>query len=75
MEKYFGREDRLGSIEAGKLADMILVAGDPTADISDIRNTRMTMVGGVVYFPAEIYAHFSIEPFAPPPPVRPASAR
>ncbi|OHB37906.1 MAG: amidohydrolase [Phenylobacterium sp. RIFCSPHIGHO2_01_FULL_70_10] len=74
MEAYFGREDELGSIEAGKLADLILVAGDPTADISDIRKTRMTMVGGVAYFPAEIYEHFSIEPFAPPPPVRPAQA-
>lgn len=74
METYFGREDELGSIEAGKLADMILVAGDPTANISDIRNTRMTMVGGVAYFPAEIYEHFSIEPFAAPPPVRPAQA-
>ena len=72
MEKYFGREEELGSIEAGKLADMILVAGDPTANISDIRNTRMTMVGGVAYFPAEIYQHFSIEPFAEPPPVRAA---
>ena len=68
-ETYFGRAGELGSIERGKLADMILVAGDPTKDISQIRQTRMTMVGGVVYYPAEIFEHLSIRPFAPPPPV------
>ncbi len=68
-EKYFGRDGQLGSIERGKLADFILVDGDPVADISKIRNVRMTMVGGVAYYPAEIYEHLAIRPFAPPPPV------
>lgn len=71
-EKYFGRDGQLGSIERGKLADFILVDGDPVADISRIRNVRMTMVGGVAYYPAEIYEHLAIRPFAPPPPVTPA---
>lgn len=68
-EKYFGRDSQLGSIERGKLADFFLVDGDPTVDISTIRRNRMTMVGGVAYFPAEIYEHLSIRPFAAPPPV------
>lgn len=68
-ERYFKRDSQLGSIERGKLADVILVAGDPTADISKIRNVRMTMVGGVAYYPAEIYEHLSVRPFASPPPV------
>ncbi|TAJ71972.1 MAG: amidohydrolase [Phenylobacterium sp.] len=68
-ERYFKRDSQLGSIERGKLADFILVDGDPTADISKIRNVRMTMVGGVAYYPAEIYEHLAIKPFAPPPPV------
>ncbi len=72
-ETYFGRDQQLGSIERGKLADFLLVAGDPTKDISNIRNVRMTMVGGVAYYPYEIYQHFSIKPFAPPPPVTPAA--
>ena len=68
-ETYFGRDHSLGSIERGKLADFILVDGNPTKDISDIRKVRMTMVGGVAYYPAEIYQHLNIKPFAAPPPV------
>ncbi len=68
-ERYFKRDSELGSIQRGKLADLILVDGDPVADISNIRKVRMTMVGGVAYYPAEIYEHLAIRPFAPPPPV------
>jgi imidazolonepropionase-like amidohydrolase len=72
-EKYFGHDQQLGSIARGKLADFILVDGDPTKDISKIRNVRMTMKGGVAYYPAEIYRYLDIEPFSPPPPVTPPS--
>jgi hypothetical protein len=68
-ERYFGRDRQAGTIERGKLADFVLVDGDPTADISRMRNTRMTMVGGVAYYPAEIYRFLSIKPFADPPTV------
>ena len=59
----------LGSIERGKLADFFLVEGDPTVDISNIRKIRMTMRGGVAYYPAEIYEHLNVKPFSAPPPV------
>jgi len=68
-ERYFKRDSQLGSIERGKLADFILVDGDPVADISNIRKVRMTMVSGVAYYPAEIYEHLAIKPFSAPPPV------
>jgi hypothetical protein len=68
-ERYFKRDHELGTITRGKLADFILVDGDPVADISALRRNRMTMVGGVAYYPAEIYEHLSIKPFAAPPPV------
>ena len=75
-ERYFGRTDELGSVAPGKLADLILVDGDPVADIRAIRQVRMTMVGGVAYFPAEIYDHLAIRPFASAPVVRkPGRAR
>jgi imidazolonepropionase-like amidohydrolase len=35
-----------GSIEVGKAADLLLVAGDPSRRIGDLRNTRTVMMGG-----------------------------
>ena len=43
-----GAEDRLGTIEPGKQADMIAVDQDPTQDISALRNIRFVMKGGKV---------------------------
>jgi imidazolonepropionase-like amidohydrolase len=62
--QYLGHADRIGTIERGKLADMVLVQGDPTKDIRAIKQPRLVMKGGVVYFPNEIYDALGIEPFA-----------
>jgi len=72
-EEFLGRSDRLGTIARGKLADLVLVPGDPTSDISAIRRPRMVMRGGVIYLPSEIYAALGIKPFTTPPPIRPAA--
>jgi imidazolonepropionase-like amidohydrolase len=45
--RYFRIEDRLGSIEVGKIADLILVEGDPLRDISNMRRIRRVMLNGV----------------------------
>ncbi len=45
--RYFGVADRLGSVEAGKLADLVLVEGDPTTDIADMRRVKRVMLNGV----------------------------
>lgn len=74
-ERFFGREDRLGTIARGKLADFVLVAGDPTRDIAAIRRPRMVLRGGTVYFPAEIHAALGITPFTTPPAIQPARTR
>ncbi|HEX7854881.1 MAG TPA: amidohydrolase family protein [Sphingobium sp.] len=71
-EEYFGRTDRLGTIARGKLADLVLVPGDPTRDITAIKRPRLVMKGGAIYFPAEIYTALGIVPFATSPAVRPA---
>ena len=63
--RYLGVDQRSGSIERGKLADLLLVDGDPTKDISAIRKVRLVMKGGVVYFPEEIHRALGITPFAP----------
>jgi imidazolonepropionase-like amidohydrolase len=41
-------EDRVGTIEAGKLADIIAVAGDPLADIAELERVIFVMKGGEV---------------------------
>jgi imidazolonepropionase-like amidohydrolase len=43
-----GWQDRVGSIEAGKFADLIAVAGDPLKDITELKRVRFVMKGGDV---------------------------
>jgi hypothetical protein len=69
-EEYLGRTDRLGTIARGKLADLVLIPGDPLKDISAIRRPRLVMKGGAVYLPSEIYTALGIAPFAPSPVLR-----
>jgi imidazolonepropionase-like amidohydrolase len=57
-----GRDKDLGSVVAGKLADFILVDGDPATRISDIRRVTLTVKGGVIYDPAEIYRTLGVKP-------------
>ena len=44
--QFFGIEDRLGTVEAGKLADIILVEGDPSKDITAMRDVANVMLNG-----------------------------
>jgi imidazolonepropionase-like amidohydrolase len=49
--RIFGLESRLGTIRPGLLADLVAVAGDPTQDISAVRQVRLVMKnGGIVGF-------------------------
>ncbi|MFI8683385.1 amidohydrolase family protein [Brevundimonas diminuta] len=73
MADYLGQTNRLGLIERGKLADFVLVQGDPTRSISAIRRPRMVVKGGTFYFPSEIYEALGIRPFVDPPVLRPAT--
>lgn len=45
--RFFRIDDRLGSIEKGKQADLILVKGDPLKNISATRNVTRVMLNGV----------------------------
>ncbi|KQY51272.1 amidohydrolase family protein [Lysobacter sp. Root494] len=58
-------EDR-GSIVSGKRADLVLVDGDPTKDISDIRKVALVLKGDTAYYPSEIFEAMGIKPFATP---------
>jgi imidazolonepropionase-like amidohydrolase len=47
--KLLDVDDRLGTLEAGKLADVIAVPGDPSTDIKAIEKVFFVMKDGVVY--------------------------
>ena len=44
--RFFRIEDQLGSIEKGKIADLVLVRGNPLEDIKAVRNVERVMIGG-----------------------------
>jgi imidazolonepropionase-like amidohydrolase len=47
--EIMGWSRRVGTIEAGKLADIIAVAGDPLRDISELERVTFVMKDGVIY--------------------------
>jgi len=43
-----GWQDRIGSIEKGKFADLIAVSGNPLADITELQKVQLVMKGGKI---------------------------
>ena len=62
--KIMSMDKDLGSITPGKLADLTLVDGDPTKNISDIRKTAVVVKDGVLYYPAELYTELGVAPIS-----------
>ena len=56
------RDKVTGSIAAGKAADMILVDGDPTARIADIRRVVTVIKDGTVYDAGALYTTLGVKP-------------
>ncbi len=59
------RDGDLGSVAPGKLADLIVVDGNPSERISDIRRVSFVMKGGTIYDPASLYQAIGIRPMRP----------
>ncbi len=59
------REDDLGSIAPGKLADLILVEGNPAELISDIRRVSLVVKDGIFLQPDALYGAVGIQPASP----------
>ena len=52
MDRTVG--DKLGSVEAGKLADLYVAYGNPLDDIKAARNVRLVIKAGVIYDPESL---------------------
>ncbi len=59
------RDREVGSIAPGKLADLVLVDGDPAANIRDIRRVRTVVKNGVVYDATELDRALGVTPLSP----------
>lgn len=52
--RMIGREKEQGSVEAGKLADLLILDANPLTDIRAVRQIHRVVKGGVVYDPARL---------------------
>jgi imidazolonepropionase-like amidohydrolase len=59
------RLDRFGTVEAGKIADLLIVGADPTRDVRNLRQVRYVVRGGVVRTLAELKPAAEAGPPAP----------
>lgn len=54
--RAMGVSDKLGTIETGKLADLLVVRGNPLVSITNTRNARLVVKSGTVYDPVALLA-------------------
>lgn len=75
---YTRTQQERGSITVGKLADLVLVDGDPTKNIEDVRKVAAVISRGYLMYPSEIHQNMGIKPFVDSKPelkvLQPASA-
>lgn len=52
--RYEGQLDRIGTLAAGKQADLVVLKGDPSKKIADIENVSLVFKDGIAYDPARL---------------------
>ncbi len=57
--KYLGRDSRIGTIAAGKQADLVVIGGDPSKNIADARKVEIVFKEGTGFDPAKLVASVS----------------
>ena len=60
--KALGLERETGTIGRGKRADLIVVDGDPLADITNLRGVSLVVANGRQYRPAVLWRSVGFEP-------------
>ncbi|HEX7285486.1 MAG TPA: amidohydrolase family protein [Candidatus Angelobacter sp.] len=60
--RVMGLEKEVGTLETGKRADLIVIAGDPLADIRNTRNVQFVITNGVMYNTAELWRSVGFKP-------------
>lgn len=68
--RVLGLDHEIGRVAPGFSADLALVDGDPTANISAVRKIAMVVKEGDVFFPSEIYPALGVKPFVEAPALR-----
>jgi enamidase len=53
---FLGRAAKVGSIAVGKQADLVVIDGDPSAHIEDVRKVNLVFKQGIAYDPAKLIA-------------------
>jgi hypothetical protein len=61
--EHLGLGHEVGTVARGKRADLLLVPGDPTRDVGVLRQARLVMKDGVVYYPDEVHGAIGMRPF------------
>jgi imidazolonepropionase-like amidohydrolase len=62
--EMIGRSEDLGTLEVGKLADILIVDGNPLKKMSDMANVKVILQGGKIYCPDQL---LPMLPFMQPP--------
>jgi imidazolonepropionase-like amidohydrolase len=51
---HLGKQDELGTVERGKLADLVIVNGNPLSDIAALQQVQVVIKGGQIVFDARL---------------------
>lgn len=60
--RVLGMQETMGSIKSGKLADIVIIDGDPVKNMRDIRRVEMTMKDGIIFEAAKVYRALGVRP-------------